>query len=66
MTDLVEENKQLRAQLKAACNQLMAMPLKQAKPLTDHEIEMLAHEFNLLDDYPHEFVRAIEKRYGIK
>ena len=31
MTDLVEENKQLRAQLKAAVNKLMSMPLKDAQ-----------------------------------
>ena len=29
-----------------------------AKTLTDEEIEKLAYEYNLLDDYPHEFVRA--------
>jgi hypothetical protein len=29
--------------------------------LTDEEIEKLAHEHNLLDDYPHKFVRAIEQ-----
>ena len=28
------------------------------KELTDDEIDMLVHEYNLLDDYPHEFVRA--------
>jgi hypothetical protein len=26
--------------------------------LTDEEIDMLAHEYNCIDDYPHEFVRA--------
>jgi hypothetical protein len=36
------------------------------KPLSDEEIEMLAYKFNLLDDFPHEFVRAIEERHGIK
>ena len=29
-----------------------------AKTLTDEEIDMLAHEYNCIDDYPHEFVRA--------
>jgi len=29
--------------------------------LTDDEIETLAHEHNLLDDYPHKFARAIEQ-----
>ena len=33
-----------------------------AKTLTDEEIEMLAHEHNLLDDYPHEFARAILRK----
>ena len=28
------------------------------KELTDEEIDMLAHEYNCIDDYPHEFVRA--------
>jgi len=28
------------------------------KTLTDEEIDMLAHEYNCIDDYPHEFVRA--------
>jgi hypothetical protein len=34
----------------------------QLKTLTDEEIEMLAHEHNLLDDYPHEFARAILRK----
>lgn len=29
--------------------------------LTDDEIETLAPEHNLLDDYPHKFARAIEQ-----
>ena len=28
------------------------------RELTDEEIDMLAHEYNCIDDYPHEFVRA--------
>lgn len=28
------------------------------KTLTDEEIDMLVHEYNCIDDYPHEFVRA--------
>ena len=28
------------------------------KELTDEEIDMLVHEYNCIDDYPHEFVRA--------
>ena len=28
------------------------------KDLTDEEIDMLAHEYNCIDDYPHDFVRA--------
>ena len=34
---------------------VLAHPVKE---LTDDEIDMLVHEYNLLDDYPHEFVRA--------
>jgi len=29
-----------------------------AKTLTDEEIDILVHEYNCIDDYPHEFVRA--------
>jgi len=29
-----------------------------AKTLTDEEIDVLVHEYNCIDDYPHEFVRA--------
>jgi hypothetical protein len=36
------------------------------KPLTKEEIDDLVHEHNLLDDYPYDFVRAIEERHGIK
>lgn len=28
------------------------------KELTDEEIDELVHEYNCIDDYPHEFVRA--------
>ena len=38
----------------------------QTKPLTKEEIDDLVHEHNLLDDYPYDFVRAIEERHGIK
>ena len=38
----------------------MAQP-KEWQGLTDDEIETLAHEHNLLDDYPHKFARAIEQ-----
>ena len=31
---------------------------KELKELTDDEIDMLVHEYNCIDDYPHEFVRA--------
>jgi len=37
-----------------------------AKTLTDEEIEKLAYEYNLLDDYPHEFARAILKKASEK
>ena len=33
-------------------------PLYLVKELTDEEIDMLVHEYNCIDDYPHEFVRA--------
>jgi hypothetical protein len=32
------------------------------KNLTDEEIDMLVHEYNCIDDYPHEFVRACIRR----
>lgn len=31
------------------------------KELSDEEISEIAHEHNLLDDYPHDFARAIIK-----
>jgi hypothetical protein len=34
----------------------------QIKELSDEEIEKLAYEYNLLDDYPHEFARAILRK----
>jgi len=42
---------------------LYAHPIK---TLTDEEIEMLAYEYNLLDDYPHEFARAILRKASEK
>ena len=39
--------------------------LNTRKPLSDDEIEALAHECNLIDDYPHKFARAIEAKHGI-
>jgi hypothetical protein len=45
-SDLIAENKQLREQLKAACNKLMSMKLK-PKDLTDEEID------NISDEIPH-------------
>ena len=35
------------------------------QPLSDEQIESIAHDCNLLDDYPLEFVRAIERAHGI-
>jgi hypothetical protein len=62
-SDLIAENKQLREQLKAAVNKLMSMPLKPKElTLTDDEIDSLALEHNLLDDYSHDFVRACLKK----
>jgi len=62
-SDLIAENKQLREQLKNAVNKLMSMSLKPKElTLTDDEIDMLAHEYNLLDDFSHEFVRACLKK----
>ena len=31
---------------------------QKVKTLTDEEIDELVHEYNCIDDYPHEFVRA--------
>ena len=62
-SDLIAENKQLREQLKNAVNKLMSMSLKPKDlTLTDDEIDMLVHEYNCIDDYPHEFVRACLKK----
>ena len=62
-SDLIAENKQLREQLKNAVNKLMSVSLKPKElTLTDEEIDMLVHEYNCIDDYPHEFVRACLKK----
>ena len=56
-TDLyfdVERNK-LPYRLYESAIPLYTHPVKE---LTDEEIDLLVHEYNLLDDYPHEFVRA--------
>lgn len=40
---------------KEGCVPLYTHPIKE---LTDEEIDDLVHEYNCIDDYPHEFVRA--------
>jgi hypothetical protein len=63
-SDLIAENKQLREQLKAACNKLMSMNLK-PKELTDEEIDAVGDEVsNLIDTYAgrREFARAILRK----
>ena len=47
-------------------NDMIPLYTHPAKTLTDEEIEMLAYEYNLLDDYPHEFARAILKKWSEK
>ncbi len=44
-----------QAEIKALRTALMYV---RPKDLTDKEIDELAHEYNCIDDYPHEFVRA--------
>ena len=40
------------------CPDFIPLYTHPVKELTDEEIDMLAHEYNCIDDYPHEFVRA--------
>ena len=63
MTDLVEENRQLRAQLKVACDKLMSVNLN-PKQLTDGEIlNMYLEQTNGNKDLEIlEFARAILKK----
>jgi hypothetical protein len=59
------EPKEIAKHLRDAQAKIDALT-KQTKPLTKEEIDDLAHEHNLLDDYPYDFARAIEERHGIK
>ena len=40
------------------CPDFIPLYTHPAKTLTDEEIDELVHEYNCIDDYPHEFVRA--------
>jgi hypothetical protein len=66
-SDLIAENKQLREQLKSACNKLMSMNLK-PKELTDDEINKTylekydGHMGFLSPDEVKEFARAILRK----
>jgi hypothetical protein len=46
---------------------LFYIPLYTApRELSDEEIDMLAFEYNCIDDFPHEFVRACIKKASEK
>jgi len=47
-----------KAEIESYKNPIMQAIAMAFDPLTDDEIDMLVHEYNLLDDHPHEFVRA--------
>ena len=61
MTDLVEENRQLRAQLKAACSKLMDVRLK-PQELTDEEIYQSAEYYGVNNSGTLDFARAILRK----
>ena len=43
---------------KSLQNGMIPLYTHPVKELTDEEIDELVHEYNCIDDYPHEFVRA--------
>lgn len=51
-------DKDYRQLPKSLQNGMIPLYTHPVKKLTDEEINMLAHEYNCIDDYPHEFVRA--------
>ena len=55
---VVDMLRQQQAEIEDLKNPIMQAIAMAFDPLTDEEIDMLAHEYNCLDDYPHEFVRA--------
>ena len=55
---VVDMLRQQQAEIESYKNPIMQAIAMAFDPLTDEEIDMLAHEYNCLDDYPHEFVRA--------
>jgi hypothetical protein len=62
-SDLIAENKQLREQLKSACNKLMSINLK-PKEITDEEIALIWDEFSAMQSPKDikEFARAILRK----
>ena len=60
------EDKYFKEQSATIIRRLVEELDKQTKPLSKEEIDDLVHEHNLLDDYPYDFVRAIEERHGVK
>lgn len=63
LTEMIAADHELIMELKKEIQTLKAQ-LKR-KPLSADKIEQLAWECNLLDDYPHDFVKAVEKAHGI-
>jgi hypothetical protein len=55
---VVDMLRQQQAEIESYKNPIMQAIAMAFDPLTDDEIDMLAHEYNCIDDYPHEFVRA--------
>ena len=67
-SDLIAENKQLREQLKSACNKLMSINLK-PKELTDEEIQLLINDVPDYDIDTYDllnFARAILRKASEK
>jgi hypothetical protein len=58
LRDKDETIRQQQAEIEDLKNPIMQAIAMAFEPLTDDEIDMLVHEYNLLDDHPHEFVRA--------
>lgn len=58
MEQVVAMLRQQQAEIESYKNPIMQAIAMAFDPLTDDEIDMLVHEYNLIDDYPHEFVRA--------
>ena len=58
LRQLQAEIESLKAEIKSIEKNTDYWADKSAKTLTDEEIDELVYEYNCIDDYPHEFVRA--------